>query len=70
MVHALVRLSDVTPCFVPLRNIGATKISSNVLFEQFKSDVSTDQFVLANVLREAILIRDGVLLLNDSRFLP
>ena len=53
---------------IPLRNIGATKISSNVLFEQFKSDVSTDQFVLANVLREAILIRDGVLSLHDSRF--
>jgi hypothetical protein len=53
---------------IPLRNIGATKFNSNVLFEQLKSDVSTDQLDLANVLREAILIRDGVLSLHDSRF--
>ena len=45
---------------IPLGNIGATKFNSNVLFEQLKSDVSTDQLDLANVLREAILIRDGL----------
>ena len=54
---------------IPLHNIGATKFNSNVLFERLKSEVPTDQLDLANVLREAILIRDGVLSLHDSRFL-
>jgi hypothetical protein len=39
-----------------------------VFFERLKSEVSTDQLDLANALREAILIRDGVLSLYDCRF--
>jgi hypothetical protein len=53
---------------IPLPNIWATKFNSNFFFEWLKSGVPTDQFDLANVLREAILIRDGVLSLYDSRF--
>ena len=53
---------------LPLHNIGATKLNSHVFFERLKSEVSTDQLDLANVLREAILILDGVLSLYDSRF--
>ena len=53
---------------IPLHNIGATKFNSNVFFERLKSEVPIDQLDLANVLREAILIRDGVVSLYDSRF--
>jgi hypothetical protein len=48
-------------CKMPLHNIGATKLYSHVFFERLKSEISTDKLDLANVLREAILIRYGVL---------
>ena len=53
---------------ISLHNIGATKFNSNVFFERLKSAVPTDQLDLANILLEAILIRDAVLSLHDSRF--
>jgi hypothetical protein len=53
---------------IPLHNIGVTKFNSNVFFERLKSEVPIDQLDLAKVLREAILIRDGVVSLYDSRF--
>lgn len=55
---------------IPVHSIGVTKLSSHVLFERLKSAISTDQLDLANVLREAVLIRDGVLSLHDNRFHP
>ena len=42
-----------------------TKLSSNYFFARFKSELPTDLLARANVLREAILIRDGIFALPN-----
>lgn len=43
-----------------------TKLSSNYFFARFKSELPTDLLARANVLREAILIRDGIFALPNT----
>ena len=43
-----------------------TKLSSNYCFARFKSELPTDLLARANVLREAILIRDGIFALPNT----
>jgi hypothetical protein len=51
-----------------MHSIGVVKLSSHFLFERFKFSLSSDQLDIANVTKELILIRDGVLSVHDSRF--
>jgi hypothetical protein len=64
----ILKLFDGLRYKMPLDNIGVTKFNSNVFSQRLKSEVSSDQVDLVNVLREAILICDGVLSLYDSTF--
>ena len=49
-----------------INNLCDTKLSSFVCFARFKSELSPNLLAHANVLREAILIKDGVLSLDSS----
>jgi Reverse transcriptase (RNA-dependent DNA polymerase)/Endonuclease/Exonuclease/phosphatase family len=49
-----------------INNLCDTKLSSFVSFARFKSELSSNLLAHANVLREAILIKDGVLSLDSS----
>ena len=52
----------------PLHNIGATKLSCRALFQSFTSHIAPETLDLANVLREAALLRDGVLFVPGGGF--
>ena len=43
-----------------------TKLSSKYFFARLKSELPTDLLARANVLREAILIRDGIFALPNT----
>jgi hypothetical protein len=45
-------------------NLFKAKLSSHYCFARFKSELSTDLLARANALREAILIRDGIVALS------